>query len=162
MERYGCKVYAFDPTMGRQAHLRGSNIHFQPWGLGGETGTSTFKGKKIPIYTYRDILKKINEEKSLIDYLKIDIEGFEIDFFRNVLNDDAELLANVKQIGMEIHPGRSTTIRDKIWSQIRQLRSLHFSQVFSQPNLVAKNPYEFRNKTVSNCYEILWVRKQFN
>ncbi|XP_018019026.1 uncharacterized protein LOC108675513 [Hyalella azteca] len=161
MEQYGCKVYAFDPTMGEQAYLRGSNIHFYPWALGGETGVAKFRGKNRTICTYRDILKKINEEKSVIDYLKIDVEGFEIDFFRNVLNDDVELLANVKQIGMEIHPGRSTTNRDKIWSQIRQLRSLHFSQVSSLPNVVAGNSYKFENKTVSQCYEILWVNEQF-
>ncbi|XP_018018344.1 uncharacterized protein LOC108674871 [Hyalella azteca] len=165
MEEYGCKVYAFDPSMRRRAHLRRHKIHFQPWGLGGATGQVTFRNNKTPIigqvYTYRDVLKKINESNSVIDYLKIDIEGSEVDFFNNVLSDDVELLANVKQIGMEIHPGRSTTSRDKIWSQIRQLRSLHFLQVFSQPNLVARSPYEFYNKTVSCCYEILWVNEKF-
>ncbi|XP_018017319.1 uncharacterized protein LOC108673940 [Hyalella azteca] len=161
MEQYGCKVYAFDPTMDEQAYLRGSNIHFHPWALGGVTGVANFRGKNRTIYTYRDILKKINEEKSVIDYLKIDVEGYEIDFFRNVLNDDAELLANVKQIGMEIHTRRSTTIRDAIWSQIRQLRSLHFSQISSLPNMVGSNPYKFENKTVSRGYEILWVNEQF-
>jgi hypothetical protein len=41
----------------------------------------------------------------VIDYLKMDIEGFELEFLDNVLNDDVELLSNIKQIAMEIHPG---------------------------------------------------------
>ncbi|XP_018007209.2 uncharacterized protein LOC108665009 [Hyalella azteca] len=157
MEEYGCKVFAFDPTMQQPAHTRGRDIHFQPWGLGGITGIKN----KIPVLTYRDILKKIRKEDSIIDYLKIDIEGFELDFFENVLDEDVELLANIKQIGMEIHPGRSVAFRNKIWSQIRQLRSLNFSQTYSQPNLIPPNAYKFENKTVSNCYEILWCNENF-
>ncbi|XP_018024841.1 uncharacterized protein LOC108680527 [Hyalella azteca] len=161
MEQFGCKVYAFDPTMGQQAHLRGHDIHFHPWGLGGATGVASYHETEIPVYTYRDILKKINEEQSIIDYLKIDIEGFEVDFFNNVLSDDVELLANVKQIGMEIHPVASESIRDQMWSQIRLLRSHNFSQVSSLPNMAGGNNYIFENKTVSLCYEILWVNDKF-
>ncbi|XP_047735749.1 uncharacterized protein LOC125177646 isoform X2 [Hyalella azteca] len=157
MEEYGCRVYAFDPTMGQPTHLRGRDIHFHPWGLGAVNGVI----RGIPVKTYRDILKNIHEEESVIDYLKIDIEGFELDFFSNVLDEHVDLLANVKQIVMEIHPWESTTFRDEIWSQIRRLRSLHFAQVYSQPNYLPFNLREFENRTVSCCYEMLWVNEKF-
>ncbi|XP_018012080.1 uncharacterized protein LOC108669285 [Hyalella azteca] len=159
MAEYGCKVYAFDPTIGQPARLSGQDIHFRPLGLGGVTGVASFHGTEIPVCTYRDILKLIDLEKSVIDYLRIDIEGFEVDFFRNILNDDVELLANIKQIGMEIHPLASETLRDLMWSQIRQLRSLHFSQVSSLPNMGWT--YTFENKTGSAFYEMLWVNEKF-
>ncbi|XP_018027331.1 uncharacterized protein LOC108682638 [Hyalella azteca] len=143
--------------MGQPAHLRGHDIHFQPWGLGTVKGAT----EKLPAFTYREILKKIGEEESVIDYLKMDIEGAELEFFNDVLTDDVELLANVKQIGMEIHPAESTTYRDEIWRQVERLRYFNFSQVFSQLNSVKSNLRQFENKTVSCCYEILWVNEKF-
>ena len=54
----------------------------------------------------------LNLENTIIDYLKIDIEESEVQFFQNVLNDDPEILQNVKQIGMEIHHGKSSFMTD--------------------------------------------------
>ena len=53
--------------------------------------------------TYRDLLEHVGLLGRTIDYLKMDIEGSEMDFFENVFRSDPQLLYHVKQIGMEIH-----------------------------------------------------------
>ncbi|RXG54160.1 hypothetical protein Avbf_16304 [Armadillidium vulgare] len=53
---------------------------------------------------YESILSMLNLIDKKIDYLKMDVEGSEIDFLEDVLNNSVHLLNNVKQIGMEIHP----------------------------------------------------------
>lgn len=53
---------------------------------------------------YENILKKLALSEKEIDYLKIDIEGSEINFFNDVIKNSPHLLQRVKQIGMEIHP----------------------------------------------------------
>ena len=62
--------------------------------------------------TYRRVLEFLNLEKATIDYLKVDVEYSEVKMFNNIFREYPELLANVKQIGMEIHPSEvsSSTI----------------------------------------------------
>ena len=55
---------------------------------------------------YENILKKLNLIEKNIDYLKIDIEGSELDFFFDVFTRSPNVMKNIKQIGMEIHPGK--------------------------------------------------------
>ena len=55
--------------------------------------------------TYRRVLEFLNLVDATIDYLKVDIEYSEVKMFNNIFKEDPELLANVKHIGMEIHPG---------------------------------------------------------
>ena len=50
-------------------------------------------------------MKKLNLEDKIIDYFKIDVEKAELDWFENVLYETPHVLDNIKQIGMEIHPG---------------------------------------------------------
>ena len=56
--------------------------------------------------TYKRVLEFLNLVNTTIDYLKVDIELSELQVFSNILTEDPELLANVKQIGMEIHPSK--------------------------------------------------------
>ena len=45
-------------------------------------------------------------EHRLIDYLKLDVEGYEVPTFKSIFENAPHLLNNIKQIGMEIHLGR--------------------------------------------------------
>ncbi|KAF2348319.1 Methyltransferase FkbM, partial [Trinorchestia longiramus] len=109
--------------------------------------------------SYRDILDKIGETNRIIDYLKMDTEGAEIQFFENVLYEDASLLDNVKQIGMEIHPGKDPDRRDQLWRQMHKLQSLNFRPIFRELNLFTT--FQYNGRTVSNAYEITWVNDNF-
>ncbi|KAK4307242.1 hypothetical protein Pmani_020983 [Petrolisthes manimaculis] len=100
-KKYKCKVYSFDHTIRKQDHRRSENLEFFSLGLSGTTHTNT-KGI-VTIDRYINILKKLNLENSIIDYLKIDIEASELSFFKDVLYQTPNLLKNVKMMGIEIH-----------------------------------------------------------
>ena len=53
--------------------------------------------------TYAGILTRLDLTNTMIDYLKIDIEGDEIHFFEEIFTVSFQYLRNIKQIGMEIH-----------------------------------------------------------
>lgn len=111
-DKFGCKIYAFDPTMSQGDHDRSPNIKFR------SVGISNFKGeKKIGSAGHLDkwTVHKVDRLENLIndfglagkeiDYLKLDVELSEIDFLQDVLFNSLHVLKNVKQIAMEIHHG---------------------------------------------------------
>lgn len=55
---------------------------------------------------YINILMRLGHENATIDYLKMDVEGAELQFFEDVFTNTPEVLKNIKQIGMEIHTKR--------------------------------------------------------
>jgi hypothetical protein len=77
IERYGCEVYAFDPSMGMDDHDHSPSIHFYNWGLSNHDEFNIYEN-----WTDRS-LSSIYETLSdrhgykIIDYLKIDIEFYE-------------------------------------------------------------------------------------
>ncbi|XP_018020652.2 probable methyltransferase-like protein 24, partial [Hyalella azteca] len=167
MEAYGCDVYSFDPTMSDPEHIRGKRVHFYPLGLGSVTQEVTIGFSKCKVLTYRDILAKIGKTNSVIDYLKVDIEGHEIDFLENVLYDDPELLFRVKQIGIELHPHplmfitKMSETKQKYWRLAHKLRSLGFTPIFSEPTPLWFCLFTYDGKTESCCYEIVWINNRF-
>lgn len=52
---------------------------------------------------YANILAGLGHLNSIIDILKIDVEGSEVAFFGDVFGKTPNLLKNVKMIAMEIH-----------------------------------------------------------
>ncbi|XP_071522104.1 probable methyltransferase-like protein 24 isoform X2 [Panulirus ornatus] len=105
---YNCKVHSFDPTMDVEDHQRAPNIQFYRLGLSNYKGTKSLgqmRGSKkmSRVDRYENILKRLNLTDSVIDYLKIDIELSELDFFQDMFFSSPHLLRNIKQIGMEVH-----------------------------------------------------------
>lgn len=75
MERYGCEVFTFDPTMQTQDFDRSANIHFYQLGLENTDGSRNgWKVSKLSIIY--EMLKNSSKQRAdaIIDYLKIDIE----------------------------------------------------------------------------------------
>ena len=65
----------------------------------------------VQVMTYRSLLEHVGMLGRTIDYLKVDIEGSEIEFLEQVLRAEPHLLYHVKQIGMEIHPSECQIIK---------------------------------------------------
>ena len=128
IDRYGCDVYAFDPSLNLTNHDRkGTKIHYFHLGLG-------YREEKFPdgwhIQTLSTIYGKLQMEKrhssdSIIDYLKIDIEEDEWTALVDIL--DSGMLNKVRQLAIEIHlplEGNISSYR-RLVSLLRSMEEQH-------------------------------------
>lgn len=123
ISKYGCKVYAFDPTPKSikwvQDNVDEPRFVFLPYGIDDKTGTAKFllpkndnyvsgsvikqnnvdenKSIEVPMKSFEDIVKELKHDK--IDVLKMDIEGSEYKVIESILNTPVE----IKQVIIELH-----------------------------------------------------------
>ncbi|XP_066973248.1 uncharacterized protein [Macrobrachium rosenbergii] len=152
--RRGCKVYAFDPTMDAEDHQRSPNIQFFKLGISNIQGSrkvgmgSDFRFSKVD--KYENILASLNLTNTTINYLKLDVELSELEFFQDIFRNSPHLLNNIRQIGVELHHGLMgegldslTTDRDPMspvstfqhfWQYFHELKCYGFKLIHSHPN----------------------------
>ncbi|XP_042881584.1 uncharacterized protein LOC122259095 [Penaeus japonicus] len=149
-KRFNCKVYAFDHTIGKPDHNRSKNIQFYATGIAAQ--------KKKNVDRYINLLKRFGHENTIIDYLKIDVEGAERQFFEDVLYQTPQVLKNIKQIGMEIHTGKNKKNMELYYKYAQLLECFGFKLIFQHildvPFLLFKEKGELR----SCCYELVWAQ----
>ncbi|XP_047478679.1 uncharacterized protein LOC125031777 [Penaeus chinensis] len=107
MARYGCQVFAYDPTMGVDDHQRSEKVRFFA------TGISNYNGQKLvgmskswsmqKVDRFENLVKAVGMEGKVIDVVKLDVELAELDFMQDMLFNSRHVLKNIKQIAMEIH-----------------------------------------------------------
>nr|XP_045613130.1 probable methyltransferase-like protein 24 [Procambarus clarkii] len=159
-KRFNCKVFAFDPTINKATHRRSDNIMFYDLGIS-DTDAHINSTKMA---RYETILKMLSLENATIDYLKIDVEGAELNFFHDVFANTPNLLKNVKQIGMEIHNSESVlmpVVREKLWKYFQLLDCFGFKVIFSEINPVIHLRFVLRGQVRSCCYEVVWARHHY-
>lgn len=156
--KLGCEVFAFDPTINKRTHNRTKKIHFFNLGIGDSNNTGP--QFKVKTNRYRNILSDLGHLNSVIDILKMDTEGNELRFFRDVLEGTPNLLKNVKFIAMEVHIGKSAEITSNhisFWKYFQLLDCFGFKIVYS-----AVNPFTggtvVNGRLRSRCFEIVWVQ----
>ena len=76
MDQLGCTVHAFDPTVD-YGSSRGRGIHFTRLGLA-DRHTKLEDGAMGTAFTLDTIMTGNNHSNSVINYLKVDIEGWEV------------------------------------------------------------------------------------
>jgi hypothetical protein len=103
ISKFGCEVHSFDPSIGLADHFRKPNIHFHNLGL---WGSDIINAKKWNLEKLSTIRKRLGHEKRPIDVLKIDAEGAEWPFFRNMIEEEPDQLDSVRQLILEIHTPR--------------------------------------------------------
>jgi len=97
MDSLKCKVRAYDPTVSFPS-LRGERISFQQLGVAAKRDEAT------KMETLKDLMVKNGEDKSKIFYLKVDIEGYELDALPEWIHSGA--LEKVDQMALELHLGK--------------------------------------------------------
>ncbi|XP_047489647.1 uncharacterized protein LOC125039565 [Penaeus chinensis] len=154
-EKLGCKVYAFDPTMGMGDHQRTPSIQFFKLGISDVEGekkigmnpvATDFNFHKVrdsarsPSTATRTSSWRLGLEGRVIDYVKMDIELAELDVLRDLLDNSPRLLRNINQLAIEIHHdfqlgdfGPNSTVR-KFWPFFHRLRCHGFSIMNSKVN----------------------------
>ena len=153
IEKYGCNVFAFDPTPKSVSwvnkNVSNNNFNFSPTGISKEKGSRLFylpkdnkhvsgslekistinqeMAVKLDFDTLKNQMKKNNHHK--IDLLKMDIEGSEYDVIDSIINDNIE----VNQILVEFHPHLIQNGRKKTKNSIKKLESYGY-KCFARSN----------------------------
>lgn len=101
--KYGCEVHSFDPSIGKKDHLHSPNVTFHDVGLWGCDIVNRHGWKLERLSTIR---KRLGHEMRIIDVLKVDVEGAEWPFLRDMTFGDLQGLSKVKQLLVELHTPR--------------------------------------------------------
>jgi hypothetical protein len=116
--KYGCEVHSFDPSIGKQDHMHAPNVSFHNLGLWGNDYTNK-KGWRLERLS--TIRKRLGHEKRNIDALKIDVEGAEWPFLRDVTYADQTSLSNVRQLYIELHTPKFNTEKNMTASDFAEI-----------------------------------------
>eukprot|EP00092_Neocalanus_flemingeri_P080073 GFUD01099846.1.p1 GENE.GFUD01099846.1~~GFUD01099846.1.p1 ORF type:complete len:350 (+),score=60.74 GFUD01099846.1:57-1052(+) len=125
MDSAGCEVHAHDPSVDYPAE-RGENTHFYKLGLGAKT--------EQDMDTLGNILKKNGHNDTTIDFLKMDIETFELTVLPELIASGT--LNNVNQLAMEFHLTELHEGPNFIWllEILQQLYKLTFRVISHKVN----------------------------
>jgi hypothetical protein len=195
-KRLDCTIHGFDPfieppsveairntseTLKNAVSLNmGGKWMFHSIGISDKADVKN-QGQKGWIDTYENILNHLNLKDTIIDYLKIDIEGTETKVFQDILaNDEGNLFCkHVKQIGVELHfykyDAKSLQIIRKLLEKCfllyRRDQRFFLNQPFEKSEWDAKSefqlPFKYFNDEVhlaNNIFfsgELYFVNKHF-
>ena len=136
MDKFGCQVYSFDPSIGVENHNRTKNIHFYNIGLSGMDGINSSGWKMKTASSIYKMLAKSHGSSTLIDVFKMDIEYSDWDAIPQMLRTGF-LAEKVKQLAVEIHFNASDTL-DNFQRRVGILQDLegngNFIRFSSRPN----------------------------
>lgn len=178
MQNFGCRVYAFDPSMDVANHNHTPKIHFYNLGLSHRDhirfDDDRDPSKKTSNWTMKSLDSIYNNllghEGKIIDYLKIDIEGDEWTVLPQLIISG--MLNKVRQLSVEIHlvtfhcPDMSSceppsVSLDSIRQRVNVIKSL---EDYGLVRFDSKfNPWSNHLKIVDgvdwwgyNAYELVW------
>ncbi|XP_037089644.1 methyltransferase-like protein 24 [Pollicipes pollicipes] len=152
--RYGCQVYAFDPSMTKYTrNTTEFGARFYKIGLGGRTET---RKNGWHMMTLTGLRAKLGHLERTIDYLKIDIEGSEW----NWLENDMAGLEGVSQMGMEVHMKMNMKGLRRHYDAFWRIQEAGFKMIHSNPNRVYGRHSKVKGvkSKVGALYELVWMR----
>ncbi|XP_077984799.1 putative methyltransferase-like protein 24 [Glandiceps talaboti] len=158
MEKYGCDVYSFDPTINKPSYQRSANSWFYNYGLYNlNTNSYTGNGTHEPwkMRTFGRLMEELKHDR--IDILKIDIEGSEWKSLDQMLTSGT-LQHHVKQLVLEIHLWNfKTPVLQDIKRRYRILQWIEESG-FKRWNwhLNTHSP-KIGSTKLTSCYELSWI-----
>jgi hypothetical protein len=81
----------------------------------------------VPVSTLEEAIKSNGDADKPISYLKVDVEGSELDSIPQWLTSD--VLRNVQQIGIELHTGpihlKDSQLEEKFGNLLKSLQVMH-------------------------------------
>ena len=162
MEKYGCQVFSFDPSMGIGPHDHSPGIHFYNWGLSHQveiTDHLWILGSLSSIYN--DLTARHGNK--IIDYLKIDVEFAEWTALPQII--ESGMLSKVRQLGLEIHLPVKESIEKNLGyvKIIRSIEKMGFVRFDSKYNpWSVTNFTELRLISAPFAYEIAWYNDKLS
>jgi hypothetical protein len=157
MARYGCQVYAFDPSMDMDHHDHSpGNVHFYNWGLGSRDEYDHHFNWTI--HSLSSIYKKLSVRhgRRIIDYLKIDVEYSEWIALPDIIASG--MLANVRQLSMEVHLDKLLSLEQHVtWAKLlRSIEKLGMIRFDSEYNPWYRGNFTQFPLSAPLGYEIAW------
>ena len=122
-ERFGCQVYAFDPTIHKEDHDHSRGVHFLNLGIDGQdVENDLVLGGKV--MTLESIYKMLEPRHHAvpIDFLKMDVEMAEWQALPQII--DSGMLSGIRQISVEIHFGGGSIPEDFVRSCMKVVQNL--------------------------------------
>ena len=163
MERYGCRVFSFDPSMNASDHRHSERIWFYNMGLADRDYEIIVRKRGIPsrwkmksLSSIHTMLRPIHGNAE-IDYLKIDVEGDEWGVIEDIIASG--MLPKIRQIGIEVHfwPANGTLSHFRSLAAILQSLEangmVRFDSVLNPTSDNFIDAFKFNDYT---CYEIAW------
>jgi len=162
MEKYGCHIFAFDPSMNASNHKHSKRTWFYNIGLADKDYEKTVLKKGIESKWNMKSLSSIHsmitkKGNAVIDYLKIDIEGDEWVVIEDIIASG--MLPKIRQIGIEVHfwPANGTLSHFRSLAAILQsLEANGMVRFDSVINPASKDFIDAFKYTEITCYEIAW------
>lgn len=148
MSERGIEVFMYDHTIDFPMNLN-ENMHFSKTGLCGSD-----KKNNENLKTIEELIYKNNHEHEDRMILKVDIEGDEYDFLRNV---NENILKKFDQIVMEMHFVTDCDLTETIVNAFRKLNKTHYL-VHIHGNNYSHIRY-VNNDAISDSIEVLYVNK---
>lgn len=162
IERMGCRVFSFDPSMNMEDHNHSPKIHFYNLGLGdrderwNKDPNMNWKMKSLESIYY-NLLK---HEGRYIDYLKMDIEHSEWIVLPQIISSG--MMDLVRQLSVEVHLPEQGGL-DEFRNRIKIIKSL---EDYGMVRFDSKyNPWSLEwNVAVDwegfNAYEVAWYNSK--
>ena len=122
MEAYGCRVFAFDPSTGKDNHNHSRRIQFFNIGLDDRDYTTKDGWQMKTLSSIYKMLVPLHGDNKIIDYLKMDIESAEWDVLPQLIASG--MLAKVRQLGVEFHFTRDDGTVEDVLSLVNVIKSV--------------------------------------
>lgn len=110
MEKFGCRVFSFDPSVNYTNHNRSSKIQFYKYGLWHINEEIVQNGVKWTMKTLETLYRELKHDGRVIDYLKVDIEESEWTVLPEILSSG--MMDRVRQLGLEIHMSEDDNLQE--------------------------------------------------
>ena len=162
MERFGCEVFAFDPSIDLDSGDHSAKIHFYKTGIAAENIDShvLYDWELKTLETYYETLKERHGEV-VIDVLKMDVESAEWKIIPQIIRSG--MMDRVKQLALEIHfPIRYPLpqFNKFLLKILRSLEEYGMVRFCSRVNLSSMR--EYLNKGGYVAYELSWFNSKFS
>ena len=159
MQKYGCYVFAFDPSMNKEDHQHSKRIHFYNLGLASEDA-SIRNGWNMKTLSSIYTMLRPKHGDMIIDYLKIDIEGDEWHVIDNII--DSGMLPKIRQMGVEIHMVPADATMSYYRNLVKTVQRLEANGMVRFNSQLNPNCYFYIDAFGFRdclCYEIAWYNR---
>lgn len=160
MEKYGCRVYSFDPGMMMEDHNHSKKIRFYSLGISDVNENKMHTKSKIvwKMRTFDYFLDLLGHRNETIDVLKMDIKGSEWEVLQHLL--DNEYLNRIRHLCVETHLNLDTRWASKLQILQRLENEANLKFFSSRKHNVSIKEIISTNKNRSELllYELAWYR----